>query len=258
MPSAVLKTPLAKVADVFGRLESFCIAVVLYVLGYIQLAASTGIESFAAGQIFYSAGIAGLEILQQIFIADTTDLRNRTLLATLTNVPFLITIWIGPPMAESILTHTTWRWGYGIWAIVLPVAFLPLATSLALNARKAARMGRLPPSPWKDLGVAAFLWSLFRELDVMGLLLLSTTLALILLPLNLAATARGGWRNPSIIAMLVVGGVCAILFALWEKSKRLSPTPVLPMKLLRRRTIWAGCAISFFYFSTWPPSDPTS
>ena len=222
-----------------------------YILGYIQMAASKNIRSYAAGQIFYSAGITGLEVLQQIFIADTSDLLNRTLLATLTNVPFLATIWIGPPLADSILSHGTsaWRWGYGIWAIVLPVAFLPLASSLFVNTRRAARLGRLPPPPWKGHTAGSFLWRLFRDLDVVGLLLLSAALSLILLPLSLAAGARGGWRNPSIIAMLVVGGTSAIAFFLVESSRRISPSPVLPLKLMRRRTVWAGCALAFFYFS---------
>ena len=211
------------------------------------MADSKNIQSYAAGQIFYSAGITGLEVLQQIFIADTSSLLNRTLLATLTNVPFLITIWIGPPLADSILPK--WRWGYGMWAIILPVAFLPLASSLFVNTRRAARLGRLPPPPWEGHTAPSFLWRLFRDLDVVGLLLLSAALSLVLLPLNLAAGASGGWRNPSMIAMLVVGGASAITFFLVEKSRRICPSPVLPLKLMRRRTVWAGCLLAFFYFS---------
>ncbi|EHK97102.1 putative Siderophore iron transporter mirC [Glarea lozoyensis 74030] len=67
---------MAKVADVFGRLEAFTFSVFLYILGYIQMATSNNVESFAAAQIFYSAGSTGLQILQQIFIADTSDLLN--------------------------------------------------------------------------------------------------------------------------------------------------------------------------------------
>lgn len=38
---AVIKPPMSKIADVFGRYESFSIAVLLYVVGYIQQAGSS-------------------------------------------------------------------------------------------------------------------------------------------------------------------------------------------------------------------------
>ncbi|KAI4133365.1 MAG: hypothetical protein LQ338_000265 [Usnochroma carphineum] len=159
--NAVIKPPMAKLANAFGRLEAFSISVFLYVIGYIQMAASNNVKTFASAQIFYSAGSTGLQILQQIFIADTSDLLNRALWSSLPDVPFLITVWVGPPIANSILTNTTWRWGYGIWTIVLPVAFLPLALALLLNIRKAMNLGQLPPSPWKGQNFAGGVKTVF-------------------------------------------------------------------------------------------------
>ncbi|KAI9826331.1 MAG: hypothetical protein M1832_000248 [Thelocarpon impressellum] len=246
--NAVIKPPMAKIADVFGRLESFSLAVFLYEIGYVQMAASRNVQTYAAAQIFYSAGSTGLQILQQIFIADTSDLLNRALWSSLPDIPFLITVWVGPRIAQSILDNLTWRWGYAIWTIILPAAFLPLAISLFLNSRKAAKLGLLGPSPWRGQTATSCLRSLWFDLDVMGLLLLSAALALILVPLNLAATAKSNWRNASILAMLVVGCICAFAFPLWESNKRLAPRPFLSLKLLKNRTVLAGCGLAFFYF----------
>ncbi|KAI9886491.1 MAG: hypothetical protein M1823_001671 [Watsoniomyces obsoletus] len=247
--NAVIKPPMAKIADVFGRLESFSFAICLYVLGYIQMAASRNIQAYAAAQIFYAAGFQGLQILQQIFVADTSDLLNRALFISLPVVPFLITVWIGPSIADSILKHSTWRWGYGIWTIIVPVAFLPLAISLSVNYRRAAKRGRLPISPWKGKkSIMGILTTIAIELDLMGLLLLSAALSLILIPLNLAATAKSGWRNPSILAMLILGAIFAISFIFWESQPQLARKPVLSLRLLRQRTVLAGCGIAFFYF----------
>ena len=240
---------MAKIANVFGRLEGFSISIFFYIIGYIQMAGSNNVKAFASAQIFYSAGSTGLQILQQIFIADTSDLLNRALFSSLPDLPFLVTVWAGPPIANSILSQTTWRWGYGLWTIVLPVAFLPLALSLLLNMRKAARLGLLPPSPWKGNSIAASAKSLWHELDVMGLLLLSAAISLILIPCTLAATAKGGWDNASIIAMLVVGIICLLAFPLWESSSRLARHPFLSLRLLRNRTVLSGCALGFFYFA---------
>jgi MFS family permease len=110
--NATIKPTMAKVANVFGRFEAFSLAVFIYVIGYIQQAASHNVQTFASAQIFYSAGSQGLQVLQQIFAADTTDLLNRALFSTLFDVPFLWTTWAGSPVAQRILPN--WRWGYGM------------------------------------------------------------------------------------------------------------------------------------------------
>ncbi|KAL8895025.1 MAG: hypothetical protein Q9192_003895 [Flavoplaca navasiana] len=246
--NAVIKPPMAKIANAFGRLEAFSISVFLYVIGYIQMAASDSVKTFAAAQIFYSAGGTGIQILQQIFIADTSDLLNRALWSSLPDVPFLITVWVGAPLASDLLSHTTWRWGYGIWTMVLPVSFLPLALALFLNTRKAKKLGRLHPSPWTGQSFSTGAKNLWYELDIMGLLLLSAAFALILIPCTLAQRARGGWNNGSMIAMVVIGALCLVAFPLWESSSRLAPHPFMPPRLFKNRTVAAGCAIAFFYF----------
>ena len=239
---------MAKIANVFGRLEAFSFSILLYIVGYIQMAGSNNVKAFASAQIFYSAGSTGLQILQQIFIADTSDLLNRALFSSLPDLPFLVTVWIGAPIAQDLLKHTTWRWGYGIWTIVLPVAFMPLALALFLNLRKAKRLGQLPNSPWAGTSFAQGLKNIFFDLDVMGLLLLSAGISLLLLPLTLAQKAKNGWHNASMVAMIVIGCLCLVVFPFWEGSKKLAPRPFLALRLFRNRTVVAGCAIGFFYF----------
>ncbi|KAB2571875.1 Siderophore iron transporter mirC [Lasiodiplodia theobromae] len=244
--NSVIKPPMGKIADVFGRFESFTFAVVVYTVGYIQQAASNNINTYASAQIFYAAGSQGLQVLQQIFIADTTDLLNRALFSTIPDLPFLATVWIGPEVAGAILPN--WRWGYGMWAIILPVCFLPLALSLFLNQRKASKMDILPPSPFKDKGVVFVLKSLWYELDIFGLLLLAAAVSLILIPLTIASRQSDGWASGNIIAMLVIGIVCLLIFPLWERSKKLAPKAFFPRDLFQERTVLAGISIAFFYF----------
>ncbi|KAH6712560.1 major facilitator superfamily domain-containing protein [Leptodontidium sp. MPI-SDFR-AT-0119] len=246
--NAVIKTPMAKVADVFGRLEAFSFSILLYVLGYIQMAVSTNVETFAAAQIFYSSGNTGLQILQQIFIADTSDLLNRALWSSLPDIPFLITVWMGSLIGNDILKTTTWRWGYGIWCIILPVMFMPLALSLFMNNRKAKKLGLTTESQFKGMKpfqVAKHLWF---ELDLGGILLLSAAFALTLISLTIAARQSSGWASGKIIAMLVIGIICFIVFPFWESIKKIAPHPLIPMHLLKSRTFCAGCGVGFFYF----------
>lgn len=241
---------MAKVADVFGRFEAFCVSILIYILGYVQMAASTNVQTYASAQIFYSAGSTGLQILQQVFIADSSDLLNRAFLALLPEFPFLVTVWLGPTIADAVLRTSSWRWGYGMWAIILPAAFLPLALSLLLNQRKARRLN-LIKSP-RNKRKQSFLSAVKRtwyDLDVGGLTLLSAAVTLILVPLTLAANSKNGWGNANIIVMMAVGVVLLCFLPLWEGSKKLAPKPLLSLHLLRQRTALAGCALAFWYFS---------
>ncbi|KAI1419013.1 siderochrome-iron transporter MirC [Xylaria sp. FL1777] len=247
--NAVIKPPMAKIADVFGRLEAFTICIVLYVLGYIQMAASANVQAFAAAQIFYSAGSTGLQILQQVFIADTSDMPNRALFSSLPDTPFLVTTWIGSIIGGAIVATSTWRWAYGIWAIILPVVFLPLALTLFLNGRRAKKLGLQPKKrKFAEGGPLAVVVALWNQLDIGGILLLSASFALILVPLTLTKTTPGGWHSATIIALIVVGAVLLVVFPFWEGSKKLAPHPLIPLELLKSRTFCAGCAVGFFYF----------
>ncbi|CAK7265503.1 hypothetical protein SEPCBS57363_001616 [Sporothrix epigloea] len=311
--NAVIKPPMAKMADVFGRFEAYVGAVLLCVAGYIQMACSRNVQTFAAAQILYSAGITGLQVLNQIFVADTSDLRHRALFSSLPDTPFLVTVWIGPSIAGAILSHTSWRWGYAMWAIILPAAFFPLGGSLAISAyqshshrrqrRRSSCLGLTRPkssssdnnSGNDEEGFPGRSWarshhtsgnggsssnnndnsnlgrrlvhkssilsiketeaySTFRQLlidlDVVGILILSASMAMILLPLTLAEKAESGWGNPYILSSIVVGLLLLIFaFPAWEARPDWVPHPLIPPTLLRSITFCAGCGIAFFYFA---------
>lgn len=240
---------MAKMSDVLGRLEAFTFSIFIFVIGYIQMASSKNVETYASAQIFYSAGSTGVQILQQVFVADTTNLLNRALFSAIPDTPFLLTVWIGPLLAQFFLDDLTWRWGYGIWAVILPIAFLPLGLSLYFSQKKAKRLKLVPPSPFAGLNTKAVLKRLWYDLDVFGLLLLSAAIALILLPLTLAPILNESWSSSSMITMLAVGGVCLVAFPFWERSKRLAPKAFFPPNLFRQRTLLSGVTLAFFYYS---------
>lgn len=244
---------MAKVADVFGRFEAFCVSILVYALGYITMAASNNVPTYTLAQVFYSAGSTSLQILQQIFIADSSELLDRALLASLPELPFLVTVWIGPTIAHEILKYASWRWGYGIWCIILPASFLPLALTLLVNQRKTKQLNLIKQQkPGRCRGFLTVVRRTWYDLDVFGLLLLSTGVALILVPLTLTANAKSGaTHNKGVTSMILVGLICLILFPFWETSKRLAPNPILSLHLLKQRTALAGCALAFFYFSAY-------
>lgn len=118
--NAVFQPPIAKFADVFGRKEGFMVSIIFYVIGHILATVSKDIKVFAAARIFDAAGITGLKMMQQVFIADSSTLLNRMIVGSVPDLPFLITVWAGPPAAEGFrkISEEGWRWGYGIWWVI--------------------------------------------------------------------------------------------------------------------------------------------
>lgn len=76
---------------------------------------------------------------------------------------------------------------------------------------------------------------------VVGIILITGAFALILLPFSLSKYAGDGWATPYIIAMLVLGVVCAAAFYVWES--KFAPTQFLPWKYLKEPTILGSCAL---------------
>lgn len=245
---------MAAISNVFGRWTGFSISIFLFVIGYVMQAGSNNVRTYAAASIFYSSGSTGLQILMTIFISDTSSLRWRVLMqAIIQYVPSIWTFWVGPTIAGDLSVGNLWRWGYGMWAIILPVAYIPLCVSLGMSSFKARKLGLMPKSVYSGRSPWQVLKALWFDLDFFGLILLSAALCLILLPLILAATASHGWRNPSIIAMIVVGGIVLLVFPFWERSKTLAPKAFFPRDVFKQRTVVCGTLIAFFYYSESAP-----
>ncbi|KAF7518761.1 hypothetical protein PCG10_010538 [Penicillium crustosum] len=205
--------------------------------------------------IFDAIGSTGFALTQQIFVADMTSLVNRgiwsTLPDSLTTIP---TLYLGTIVAQRILDHSTWRWGWGMWAIILPVASLPLIGTMLFYQRRA-------PSPvsvsealgWKTND--AWWKKVYRlfwiELDLPGAVLLVAGLSLLLVPLSLTGSNNSGaWTNGSFIAMLVLGVVFIIAFLGWDTW--FAKKPFVPYRMVKNRTVAAACllgALDFFHYS---------
>lgn len=216
-------------------------------------ASATSFSTFGAAQIFYSFGNGGQQVLQQIFIADTTDLGNRALFSAL---PYLVSVWsafAGPQISSAIIADGNYRWGYGIWAICLPVVFIPFALSLYLNKRKAKKLGLYQSNMFRNNRFLPTLRKVLVDVDAPGILLFAAFAALILLPLNLAPVF-GGYNNGSYIAMFVIGGVSLIAFIVWERLERFNPKPFFPKEIFESRSAVAGFALAFFYFCELHPA----
>ena len=89
------------------------------------------------------------------------------------------------------------------------------------------------------------IWSTVQHIDAFGLILLGTACALILSPPTLVWGAKDGWKNPSMIAMIVIGPILLLAFGIWEW--KLAANPIMPRVMLNR-TFIISVTINFFNF----------
>lgn len=231
--AAVSKPFLAKLADLTSRPIALTVSVILYTVGYIVVASSTSVNAVAAGEVIYTPGSTGLDFLTGILVADITSLQWRSFVTSaLGSTPWLINEFISTYITTGISANTTngWRWGFGMFAILIPVCITPALAVLYWGDRKAKKLGalsvaasgyvqrkhlegKLEESSPSKLQLALHYW---RIIDGFGLLLIGTVFAMLLIPFTLSTTASKGFKNPSLIAMFVVGGILLLVLIFWE------------------------------------------
>lgn len=254
---AVGKPVIAKVADVSSRGTAYVGVLIFYVLGYAVIASAPNVSTIAGGIVLYAVGYTGLQLLTQIIIADITTLAWRGLVVSLVSAPFLVNAFIGSNISSAVIEHIGWRWGYGMFAILVPISLAPLIITLLWAERKAKMLALLdspkprtrsvsiPPSLKHESTLARFLRSA-EQLDLVGLVLLGFAVSLTLLPLTISQTVNGQWKNGSIIAMLAMGVVLLAVFAVWDL--RYATMPVIAPRFVRNRSVVCAACIGFFDF----------
>ncbi|KAK4615803.1 Siderochrome iron transporter 2 [Fulvia fulva] len=248
----VLKLPIAKLINIWGRAEGFMVFVVVYLIGLIILTASNGPNTYAAGYVLYWIGYDAIYLILDIFIADTFGLRNRALAFAFASTPFICTAFTGPLAADSFLSNKVtgagWRWGLGTFAIVNFFVFTPLAIVFKMYTLKAKKMGLYKSNPSGRTTTQSII-HYFHEFDIPGALILCAAFILFLLPFSLQSYGRiNGYDSAAFIAMVVIGLLLFPTFYIWERY--FARVHFIRWELFRSRTVLGACILaSILYFS---------
>ncbi|KAG5986153.1 hypothetical protein E4U43_005639 [Claviceps pusilla] len=272
--SASVYMPLAKILNMWDRSLGFSCMIGLSTLGMILMAACNSFEVYAAANVFYSIGFAGVIFSVDVMTSDISSMKSRGLAFAFTSSPFLITAFAGPKASETIY-EDNWRWGFGAWAIVLPAIAVPMTALMQMGKKKARENGHLAKAEDVVASRGRGFMYYFDEFDmlsyaasprvvvevdvpnepvrlirkpsspVVGVFLLLAGFVLFLLPFTIAASSDDTWRSAHIIAMLVLGVLLISGFALWERFG--AKSPFVPWHLLRDRNVLGACCLSACY-----------
>ncbi|TWU78519.1 hypothetical protein ED733_000767 [Metarhizium rileyi] len=273
--SAVSKPFVAKISDITSRPYTYIMTLSFYVVGYIIASTSQSISAYVVGEAFVALGSSGIDLVNHIIVADLTPLEWRGFLGALLSTPFIINTWFAGKIVQAMLSRNQWRWGYGMFAIIMPAAVCPAIATLVYLDRKAKKSGtvnlassgeahRLEKDTTEQAGDAGTTqvdtvtmataqgswFEKFRrglvEIDAFGLVLLAFGWTLLLLPFSLKTYAQNGWANPSLIAMFVVGGVLLIAYVVYEIKWAIMPSA--PRRLVFNKTFIVCVIIEASYF----------
>lgn len=165
--TAAVFIPLAKILDVWGRAEGYAIMVAFSTLGLILMAACKDLPTFCAAHVFYQLGFRGMIFSVDVITADASQLKNRGLAYAFTASPFIITAFAGPKAGEDAYNYLSWRWGFGAFAIIVPIVALPLYFVLKFNTKKARDLGILGHEK-SDRTILQSIWYYTVEFDGKG------------------------------------------------------------------------------------------
>jgi MFS family permease len=256
---AISKPFIGKLADITSRPTTYVVILVFYVVGFAVAASASSFAAYTVGICFTSVGKSGLDLLSDIIVGDLTPLQWRGFFGAALALPFVVTVPVNGFIAEAFVDN--WRWGLGMFAILVPVLLLPAIFTLYAMQRRGERLGMVTmaaskrvrtgeaggakgPASSKALHWMELLRRGLIDIDIIGLIILGVSFSLILLPFTLATSSPGGWASGRVIAMLVVGFVLLIVFVLYEAY--LAKKPLMTNRILKNRTFLAAVTIYTF------------
>ncbi|WP_344740260.1 MDR family MFS transporter [Microbacterium awajiense] len=209
--TTAISTPIwGKLADLFNRKLLIQLAIAIFVLATAAAGFSQNPETLIAFRAVQGVGAGGLAALSQVIMADIISPRERGRYMGLFGAVMAVAT-IGGPLLGGVITDTLgWRWNFFVALPFAVVALIMLQRTL-----------HIPPRAKRT-----------SHIDYFGIVLLSTSVALLLIWVTLAGDSFEWW---SLESVLMVGGALlgTALFIVVELRSR---EPLVPLSMFRNRT----------------------
>lgn len=240
---SVVTPILGKLSDITSRPLTLGVALAFYTVGTIIAAGTHTIGGYVVGQVLTAVGSSGISYLVTVITSDLTPLKWRGVINGVLATPYIINVWFSGLIVEAILARNQWRWGFGMFAILMPVTVIPPIVVLHYYETKAQKLA--PKVVKEKKAIWKVIWDACIEIDAFGLIVMGFGWSLLLLPFSLYSYANDGWKNPSIIAMIVVGGVLLIAYAVYEIMW--CPFPSMPKRIIYNKTFVTAVIMDWMY-----------
>jgi EmrB/QacA subfamily drug resistance transporter len=202
-----------KLSDLYGRRPLFLAAILLFSAGSIVAGLAPSMEALVAGRAVQGLGAGGLIPLGIAVIGDIIAPRERGRWQAVNGIVFACSAVGGPMIGGWIADNASWRLAFFV--------SLPLAAVALLVV-------------W--FGFGSWGGREERRIDWLGAALLTLGAGA-----GLVVASSGGvdypWTSPLVLGLLGASVLLMIAFVAWERR---APEPLIPLRLLRRRTMAAA------------------
>ncbi|OJT25776.1 MFS transporter [Archangium sp. Cb G35] len=196
-----------KLADHLGRKPVFSAGMGLFLLGSALCGFAQSVPALIAFRVVQGLGAGALQPTTMTISADLYTLRERAAVQGLFTGAWGAATVVGPLIGGWLVMHASWRWAF---LVNIPVGLIALAL-LHASYRDPARSS--------------------SRVDVWGPALTGVSLGLLLFALE-----RGGSSTLRLsLALAACVGIATVV-----RQQRSSPSPLVPLALLRDRTVLCG------------------
>lgn len=224
--AVVIVQPLyTSVSNVMGRKMPLYTSYFFFIIGSIIFGLSKSMAVLILGRTLQGLGAGGLDVLNEIILADITTLKERPMYLGYFSIPMLGGTVLGPILGGVFSQHVTWRW---IGWINLPLSAIGMGLALIFMRLKAID---------QPLQVK------LRRLDWGGLVLFTTGCTLFASPVAWAG-AMFPWSSYQTLVPLVLGTILLVAFVYYERKPI---EPVLPYRMFNDRTSSLTLLASFLH-----------
>ncbi|KAF5575587.1 multidrug resistance protein fnx1 [Fusarium subglutinans] len=214
-----------RLTDIFGRRLGLILSNLLFAIGNLVCGLSTDHYSMIIGRIIAGVGGGGLISIATFLTSDLTPLRKRGIMQGIANLWYGAGAMLGAVIGGLFQDRTVIGWRLAFLVQVPPsLLLIPMIGVLV----------KVPPKQSDK--------SYLTRIDFLGVFFTCSFLILLLLGLNTGGNTVP-WLHPLPLTTIPLSMLCFAGFIWWEgKAKQ----PIIPVALLRDRTVLSACSASLF------------
>lgn len=197
------------VADRFGTLTVFRLAIVVFTIGSALCSLAHDLTTIVAARLLQGLGGAMMMPVGRLILLRAVDKKDMVAATAWLLVPALVGPIVGPPLGGFFVTYLDWRW---VFYINVPIGLLGLAF-----AGRYIRNIRMPAEAGK-------------RFDLFGMVLSGLALSTLFFGAEMASREGEGR------VALVLLGLGLVFGGLYLRHARRHPSPILDMSLLKVET----------------------
>ncbi|KAF2754595.1 MFS general substrate transporter [Pseudovirgaria hyperparasitica] len=217
LTSTAFQPLFGRVSDTFGRRPLYVFTLSLFIATTTWCALAQSIGSFIAARACCGLGAGGAMAMTAIMTNDLVRIEVRGTYQAYINLFFGLGQATGAAFGGYLAETLGWRWTFGVQ---VPPVILVLGLALFFTPKD------LGPQLAKNSDKNA--WEIIKSFDLAGSFLLSSTVAFLILGLNLGGNIFP-WSHPLVITSLIVS-VIASGILVWAESRH--PRPVMPLAMV--------------------------